>query len=255
MKNQFDIFLLILFLGLYSCQEPAGSMVIKGGTIDVDSLQIAEIDSTQWQIISKYTEKLDEDMNRVLVYSEHAMEKGSPEGKLNNFVADLVLYFGNQLYHSKDNKSIDFCLLNYGGLREALPQGEITHARVFEMLPFENEMIVLTLESQYVEELFDYLARANTGMPVSGLRLIIKNKKPVDVLIQGETFDPSRNYKILTSDYLASGGDNMVFLTKPLEFEMLGMKVRDAIIKHMEDTHAKGEMISAQLDGRISYTH
>ncbi len=240
---------LLVFAG---CADRSREFSVEGHTILLDSVN-APIDPYQEEIIQQYRESLEADMNRLLVYSEHVMERGTPEGTLNNFVADLVLDTGRQIYEPQDGKPIDFCLLNYGGLRVPLPEGEITYGRVFELLPFENEMVVITLSGEKTYELFQYLAQSSRGMPVSGIQLTISNQTPESILIQGQEFDRSRTYKVLTSDYLAGGGDSMNFFLQPINYELLGKRVRDAIILHMQNVHAKGEKISAELDQRISY--
>lgn len=238
---------------LYSCKSPETDFRLQGSLILLDSINVDGIDSVQYQIIQGYRAELAAEMGRLLVYSEQVIERGTPEGLLNNFVADLVLEKGHQLYSPADEHPIDFCLLNYGGLRVPLPKGEITFERVFELLPFENEMVVITLSGEKILELFQYLSVSSVGMPLAGARLTIANGQPASILIQDQEFDIKRNYKVLTSDYLAGGGDSMGFFLQPLNYELLGMRVRDAIIHHMQQVHKRGERITSQLDGRISY--
>lgn len=236
-----------------SCSGPMQQdFELEGTVVLLDSINVPEVDSNQKAVIQQYRKNLEAEMNRLLVYSERVMERGTPEGLLNNFVADLVFEIGKELYAPEDDKPIDFCLLNYGGLRVPLPRGEITYERVFELLPFENEMVVITLSGEKTLELFHYLANATRGMPVSGIKLAIQDNHALEILIQGKEFDINRTYKVLTSDYLAGGGDSMNFFLQPINYELLGMRVRDAIIKHMQRVHAKGEKINSELDGRIT---
>jgi 2',3'-cyclic-nucleotide 2'-phosphodiesterase (5'-nucleotidase family) len=249
-KGIIQSFVLICFL--ISCTGDEKKFTLEGQTIVLNVDNVAHSDTLIETVIARYRGSLEGEMNRLLVYSEQVMHKGTPEGLLNNFVADLVFKTGNQLYQPEDNIPIDFCLLNYGGLRVPLPKGEITYARVFELLPFENEMVVLTLSGEHTLQLFQYLAQSSVGMPVSGVRLKIADQSPIEILIQDQSFDINRDYKILTSDYLAGGGDSMNFFLEPLKYELLGLRVRDAIITHMEAIHARGETINASLDQRVS---
>lgn len=245
---------LLLFL-LWSCGHDQRSLplYVEGKLIPVDKHTTPEKDQTIDSVIAIYRTALEEEMQEILAYSKHGMSRGTPEGLLNNFVADLCFEIGNELYDPKDNQPIDFCLLNYGGLRASIPKGPVRLSNIFELMPFENEMVVLTLTAEKVLELFDYLAGSSVGMPVSGLRIRITDEQVADVKISGSEFDPSRHYKVLTSDYLAGGGDNMTFFLNPLNEEYLGLRIRDAIIRHLREQHKKGNMISSSLDGRISY--
>jgi 2',3'-cyclic-nucleotide 2'-phosphodiesterase (5'-nucleotidase family) len=251
MIKHLNTFLLVILLVFQGCREAAKEISVEGKLIRLDSLSVSSTDSLLENIILVYHQQLDEEMNQIIVLSDQVMQKGTPEGLLNNYVADLVFELGTALYKPEDGKEIDFCILNHGGLRVPLPKGEITNARVFELLPFENEMVVITLDGHKTKDLFDYLARSERGMPVSGIRLEIKEQRVKAVKIQGAEFDQTRNYKILTSDYLAGGGDDMEFFLQPVNYEYIGMKVRDAIILHMKKTHERGEKITSALDGRI----
>lgn len=209
-------------------------------------------DSAVAAIIQPYKTAVDKEMNEVLIISDQPLTKGEPEGSLGNFVADLVLKQGNLHYDPVDKIKADFCLLNNGGLRNSLPKGGITKGNVFELMPFENEMVVLTLTGAKVKELFNHIAAKN-GMPVSGVKLGIKDNSYTKAEINGAPFDESKTYKVITSDYLALGGDKMDFFKGPVNIELLNYKIRDAIIDFMKQENKKGNTISASTDGRVYY--
>lgn len=234
-----------------SCRPLDFSRQTTGSLIRLDSVNVASGDAAIEAEIAVYRASLAEEMNQVLAISPFAMRRASPEGLLNNFVADLVFNIAQGLYKPADGIPIDFCLLNLGGLRINLPEGEITRSRVYELMPFENEMVVLTLTGEKARELFEFVAASERGMPVSGIRLGIKNGQIGTLLIQGKEFDPNRNYKVVTSDYLAEGGDRMRFFNNPVNYEVIGLRIRDAIILHMERETAKGNTLFSTLDGRI----
>ncbi len=221
--------------------------------VRIDSIQSPGVDAEAEAIIAGYRENLDAEMNEELAISAMPMRKGTPEDLLNNFVADLVLETARKIHLQQGLDPIDFCVLNYGGLRTSLPQGPVTRSRVFELMPFENEMIVLSLGPDVMPQLLDYIATARTGTPVSGIVVGIKDGLPVNVLINGQAWDPERTYRVVTSDYLAEGGDNMSFFKDIEDKEMVGMRIRDAIIGHLSMVHSQGRMIESAVDGRIYY--
>lgn len=240
----------LLFI-LWACGTSHTPVEVDGRLVAIDSLTIPEKDKQVDSVIAIYRVAMEEEMNQVLAHSAHVMQRGSPEGLLNNFVADLIMETGQQLYTPVDGKHIDFTLLNYGGLRTSIPEGPVTRARIFELMPFENEMVVLTLTPGNTLRAFEYLAASERGMPVSGIRLHVTNNSVKEVLIQGAPFDASRNYKVLTSDYLAGGGDNMIFFLNPDNEEFLGKRIRDAIIDYLVKQNHLGREIESKLDGRI----
>jgi len=239
-------------LVITGCRRNEMPLSITGQLITLDSINVPIPDPTIDSVVAWYRNQLGDEMIHVLATSAMAMYRATPEGLLNNFVADLVFDIARQRYVPSDGQPIDFCLLNYGGLRASLPMGPVTMGNVYEVMPFENEIMVITLSGQKTWELFLYLAASRFGMPVSGIHLTIQHGLPAQVLVQGKPFDRTRNYKIVTSDFLAKGGDQMDFFLNPVNSEVVGIRVREAIVLHMQNQNALNLELSAKLDGRIT---
>ena len=58
---------------------------------------------------------------------------------------------------------------------------------------------------------------------------------------------------MVTSDYLAMGGDKMEFFNKPVDLKYLDVLIRDLIIDYLKEQTQAGNSINPQLDGRIVY--
>jgi 2',3'-cyclic-nucleotide 2'-phosphodiesterase (5'-nucleotidase family) len=244
-------FYIVFFISLLAaCNHPTRLVKVEKQTLVLDNS--APIDSITELTIAPYRNELSKVMDQVLGVSDTPMVKGNPESLLGNFVADLVLHKAGAFYKPADGIPISICLLNNGGLRTSLPKGPITRGKVYELMPFENTLVVLTLSGQKTLELFSFLAKVE-GMPVSGATLGIKNKTPVVTLIQGKLVDLNATYKVVTSDYLAAGGDKMEFFNNPINSEPLNYKVRDAIIDYILDCSAAGKKLNSTLDNRIYY--
>jgi 2',3'-cyclic-nucleotide 2'-phosphodiesterase (5'-nucleotidase family) len=224
----------------------------EGKVTILDSVNVPQPDSLTLTIIQPYKVQIDSQMGEILAYSEIVMYKDQPEGLLNNFISDLVYEIGNEYFKKANNLTAPICLLNYGGLRTGLPKGAITMRNVYELMPFENELVALELKGDKVKLLLTYLAQKG-GMPETGIRMSIKDNAATNVTIQGAAFDETKNYLIITSDYLAGGGDDMKFLLKPVAFYPLGLKVRDAIIEYLRAQTQAGKTVTTQLDKRIYY--
>jgi len=199
----------------------------------------AENDSTIIAMIAPYKIKIDSVMNDVLCISEVEMTKGRPESLLGNFVCDLCL----QQYANL----VDICVMNNGGLRSILPKGEITRGDIYKLMPFENELVILELDETSFVGLVDYLI-SRGGEPFSGMKIekLFTGHLSVD-------YPPTINFnkgdkiRVITSDYLANGGDKMWFF-KDKEQIKVGIKLRDAIINYcvLQDT------ITSKLDQRLT---
>lgn len=224
---------------------------VSAGTIEFNTGNSA-VDSTTYKLIAPYKSGMDKIMNEVLAISDTALTKELPEGSLGNFVSDAVLIKTNDHYFPADKKPADICLLNNGGLRAQLPKGKITRGNVFELMPFENNIVILTLSGEKTRQLFQYMVEAN-GAPFSGATLKSKGKKITELMIGGEAFDVNKTYKVATSDYLALGGDKYDFFKDPVKVDTISYLLRDAIIDRMTDEHKKGNTIKGRKDGRIKF--
>jgi len=240
----------LLFL-LTACSSTAKIDHVDTKVYSPGTPGMSMVDSGIYNSFLPYKKELDTKMDVVLAYSEQVMEKGQPEGVLGNFVADLSLEETNKTYYPADGKKADFCFLNNGGLRATLPKGELTKRKIFEVMPFENELIVLTLDGNTTGRLLDFIANKG-GMPVAGIRFKIQHKKAVEVFIGNEMYDSTRSYKVVTSDYLANGGDNLSFLAEVKQKEAVGLKLRDAMVMYLEEQQKLNHTIRVQTDNRIS---
>lgn len=221
---------------MYDKSEP-GYIALSDTT-----LKDASINET----VAPYKKQLEQSMNEVLNISEHEMLVGKNESLLGNFVADLVLETSKRKY---PQEKIDLCLLNTGGLRTSLPKGEITRGKVFELMPFENEIVILTLSKSQVEQLITYVVEKE-GCPMAGIRIRVQGKES-EATINGKAME-ERNYTVVTSDYLATGGDNMLFFFNPVKSVETGIKLRDAIIEFITLEKQAGRTLRTEIDGRFS---
>ena len=196
-----------------------------------------------------YKTKIDGEMNTVIGEGEVALSKRNVgyQSVLGNFFADAVFHQAQKI-----TPNIDFAFPSTkGGLRNDIAKGPIVVADIFELMPFENQLILFTLKGEDVWKVISYIV-ASEGQPVAGIKIEVKNKKPVNVMINGKAFDVNQNYQVLTSDYIASGGDDAVGFANPIAKKVLGLKIRDAILAEVKEVQAQGKKINAQLDGRIT---
>ncbi len=241
----------MLFLSmLYACSPALNIQKTEKSEYVLSDSSNAGGDSIINAFIVPYREKVEGAMSEVIGESDYSMEKGVPESRLGNFVADACMTESAKVFYPADGKPADFAFLNNGGLRRSLPKGAITRGDIFELMPFENELVVLTMNAEIVKKIFNFIASKDGG-PVSGASFRIQDHQATNILIQQLPLDSTRTYKALTSDYLANGGDSFDFL-KDLKRESVSLKVRDAIIRNIVATTKSGKKISINTDGRIT---
>ena len=122
----------------------------------------AGVDSTILAIITPYQVKIEDQMNEVLTYTKNDLEKGKPQSTIGNFVTDLCLNYADA----------HICVMNNGGLRTTISKGEITRGKLYELMPFENELVVLELNKDDYIGLLNYIG-SRGGEPFSGITIAI----------------------------------------------------------------------------------
>jgi len=181
-------------------------------------------------MISPYKNKLDKEMNEVICYTKNDLIKGKPESTLGNFICDLSL--------EKTNGEANICVFNNGGLRDIISKGDIKTRDIYKVMPFENELVILELNNNEYYNLLQYITERE-GEPFGGTNIIEKKDTIISDLNNKEKI------RVLTSDYLANGGDNMSFFINKKQ-KKLGIKLRDAIIEHCKNI----DTLDVRLDNR-----
>lgn len=208
-----------------------------------------QLDSALYKAIIPYKKVHDEQMNFILATSEEALVKGDVESTLGNFFCDAVLFETKKML-GKDSSLLNVAIFNKGGLRNSLPKGNITFGNIFELMPFDNELVLLKLSGLQFKDMLLKICEKG-GIPVGGMKMIISNNKPTNILINEKLFDDTKDYWVVTSDYLANGGDNYTFFKNAIERRAMNILLRNVIINYCKDVTQSGKTIKSQLDGRI----
>jgi len=232
--------LFVIFLTLvlvFSCGNKNYNLnKIEGKQIPVtDKInQNADIE----KFIQPYRDHINQDLDNVLAYCPETLDKsiGKWQSNIGNLMADVCLERGNKVFKAREKKDLDLCFLNHGGIRSILPKGNVTTRTAFEIMPFENNMVVLALKGEQISEMASYIIKEKKPHPLSGMTFIItKDKTAKNILIQGKTLDMNKIYYVATNDYLANGGDNMTFFLKSTQKYDLNYKLRNVLIDYFKE--------------------
>ena len=240
------IFLLIL---LVSCKQNEFSLTkIEGRQIEINDsiLADAKVDS----VLSPFRNHVESQLSESLAYNLRDMKRtdGALNSSIGNMMADAVMELANPVFNAQTGKNIDFVLLNYGGIRATMAQGDVSRRTAFEIMPFENEIVVVELSPEKISELLDYLKTERIAHPVSGIEIQMDaNNNIKSVKIQGIALDTTKNYYVATSDYLKNGGDRMYFFEDAISETSLDYKLRNLFI----DYFTKKDTIDFLPDNRF----
>lgn len=203
--------------------------------------------------LQPYVDKVDAVLNEVIGSAEEPfMNTNSREQEtaIGDMVADSMLWYANKM-----NLGADFAFQNGGGIRTDIPAGEIRKGTIYEVLPFDNSVMTVTMKGSDVIALFERTPEAvgHGAMPQvsEGVSFTIDTASGTvsDLRINGEPVDPDKEYTIATNSYLAAGGDGYdMFNNKVSEYDTSLMQ-RDAFIEYVIEL---GGEISPEVEGRFT---
>jgi 2',3'-cyclic-nucleotide 2'-phosphodiesterase (5'-nucleotidase family) len=167
---------------------------------------------------------------------------GKPESPLGNLVADALRYrAGSEL-----GRFVNIGIIGEISFRLFLTPGELTKGEVLEFMPYENQLVVLSLTGAQVAELANQIAEMG-GAPVSGMRFRIDGNRARGVLVNSQVLDPGRTYLVATSSWVASGGDRFPALWEYSNRIDLDVDVRNLYLDYFKNRRE----IYPMLDGRV----
>lgn len=204
-------------------------------------------------ILKPYADKVDAVLSEVIGEATEVFlndDTRSMETALGDIVTDSQIWF-----LQNTGMNIDFAFQNGGGVRATLAAGKIQKQTIYEVLPFDNSIAMVTLKGSDVIALFNKAA-GNIGagsMPQVSKEVSVifnvEDKTVKSLMIGGEYVDPDKKYNIAVNSYLASGGDGYSIFKNATDYYDSSLMQRDAFIDYVIYL---GGTITPVTDGRIT---
>ena len=239
-----SIFLLFMAARMGACmRQPVHVTGCTTEAIPVDASSDCLQDTVYLAQLAPVKADLEREMNVQIGYAAQDMWVGEPECPMLNWASDALWEAAKRAYPGH----VDIAIVNMGGMRCSWQAGPITRGCVFELMPFDNRLVVLTLQGKEIIELCESFARYG-GQGVAGMRVKTVDGQLADVTIGGKDVHPTALYTVATSDYLSGGADHMEALTKYVDYWKSDLLIRDLYLEavHEQDT------IRAAVDGRMT---
>ncbi|MBT8314268.1 MAG: 5'-nucleotidase C-terminal domain-containing protein [Maribacter sp.] len=240
---------LITICVLYSCNQNKLNLIkIEGKQISLDSTYSKK--ATIEGYVLPYRTRINTILDSALAYAPKAITK--TDGEFNtsagNLMADIVLSEASPIFKSRTGKEIDFVLLNHGGIRSIISEGKVSARNAFEVMPFENNIVIVEVKGSDVQEMISFLIASGRAHPIAGMQIVIdKNRKLRSAKIKGKPINAESTYFVATSDYLVSGGDNMGFFKNNTAISDTDYLIRNAMIDYFK----KVDTIAPKVDNRF----
>ena len=240
--KRFHSIIILLFVSLLSC-GPRYFAPVQLSVYNYSLEGSKQGEQKEMLVMLKpYSDSINKSMNLVLGNLEVQLTKTLPNCTLGNFMSDAYLEMGTR----KFGRKVDVAAMNYGGIRlNSMEPGPISRGKIFELMPFDNLLVLIELNGTQMQAFLDHLA-GRGGWPLAGVVFTIENKKATQVLIGGKPIDAGATYVLATSDYVANGGDESNVL-KGLAQINIGYLQRDAIIEYVKERRNIGMPVGNRL--------
>ena len=217
----------------------------------IDSRFDATHDAETERFMAPYTAEVDSLMSPVVGRTERYLATARPEGLLSNLMPDILMWAS-----SKFGETPDFAVYNQGGIRAALPKGDITVGDVLDIAPFDNKIYFLSLTGDKVIELFRQMVGRGGECVSHGIRVrMSRDRQLLSATINGKEIEPTRTYRIVTLDYVAQGNDEMVAFkakTNVVAPQNELNNVRFLVMDYFKAATKEGKTVDSQIEGRFT---
>ena len=236
----------LLFLS--ACHTGYEVTAVEVGRVPMDSVWDATPDVEALALLAPYKAGMDSVMNKVKGQAALSMDSHRPESLLSNLIADVLREAAVDVL----GRPADMGLVNMGGIRNVLTEGDITTQTIYEILPFENSLCVVTLKGSDLKALFENIA-VRLGEGVSGVKLVIDREgRLLEATVGGRPVEDDRNYTVSTIDFLAEGNDGMHALTRAQgKVCPDGATLRSLFMRYVERQTEAGRKVTSSLENRI----
>lgn len=221
-----------------------GTLISCGPEVGDDSRVDGIIRTYKNELEAKLSEVVGE---AVAVLDGERANVRTRETNLGNLVADIMRSAG----------SSDIALTNGGGLRASIDAGPITVGDIFNVLPFDNTLVVLEasgadIQAALERSVSEYPDQLGAFLHVSGLSFEFDPAKApgervVSVSVDNKPLDENKTYTVATNDFIAAGGDGYDMFKGARVIFASGEMLRDVFARYVTQLGKA----SPEIEGRI----
>jgi 2',3'-cyclic-nucleotide 2'-phosphodiesterase (5'-nucleotidase family) len=215
----------------------SGLLLLTSDEFWPDEKIYADIKSKQMKVEKGYDE--------ILGTSRSALTRsGRGESPINNLICDAMI----------EATQSDFSVTNFGGIRADLKSGPVTRRDLFKVLPFGNTLVVFQMKGEFLKQLIESKITGNRrGLAIGGGKVEfdparVDGNKITYFEVGGYPLYPEREYRVVTTDYLAEGNSGMDLLLQVNDANIArtGILLRGSVSEYIQ----KYSPLEIKLNGR-----
>jgi len=206
------------------------------------------------KVIAPLAEEIKASFGLPLVQAPQGVFRGrrGEENLLGYWVSDVMRQAAQPLVGAP----VRFAITNAGGLRANLRPGQLKVGDIFELMPFENELVVVELTGAEVIQVVKEGLLRRGGEPCSGVKVKVEGTPQQATLIvtweDGSPIDPAAVVRVATTDYLYGGGDSIPTLKKGRKPFTTGVTLRQMLLDQCTALGKAGKDLLPPAPGRYT---
>lgn len=185
-------------------------------------------------------------VKQVIGYSPEVMTAAYPESGLSNLFVDTIM----DAVEKASGKHVDVGIVNFGGIRVDMPEGDIFVDDIMSMFPFKNSIVYVSLKGSRLREILDSMAEGGFQV-LGGLRVVAENGRIVSAEVGGEPLEDEKIYGLATITFLLHGGDDLFLGENVEESVEYPVDIYDVMMDYITAETEAGRDITYGTDGRV----
>ena len=157
--------------------------------------------------LAPFQEPVHKLLNNIVAQSKQYYYKSSTE--MQNWVADMAFDIATE----QSGLKIDLAIMNKGGIRQSMPEGDVSEGLLGAMFPFNNKLVVIDVSGEDLIKALEVMAARGGDAVSNSVKVLYKKDGSVEAAtVWGIAVNRAKIYRVATLDYLAHGGDHMASL-------------------------------------------
>jgi 2',3'-cyclic-nucleotide 2'-phosphodiesterase (5'-nucleotidase family) len=183
-------------------------------------------------ILKGFSEQVDKEMGAVI--GESAVDLGPSKAGLDS---DIGNWFADAM---RRQSGADVALQNTAGIRSDLKKGQVRVRDIFQVMPFENTLVKLTMTGDQLKRvLLDNLRGGFSKLQVSGIKVTFRKTEQGPEITKlernGAEIKPDEKLVVATNNYLTTGGTGGKVFGEAEKSEDTMQPIRDLLMKDIKE--------------------
>ncbi len=156
----------------------------------------------------------------------------------------------------KERAKADFAIMNSGGVRDSIAEGEVTYKDVLKVQPFANNVTYVEMNGKdllkYLDKVATFPVDSGAYPQFSGISMTVKKNRVINVKVGGKAIDPNKTYRFSIPSYNANGGDGYPKIIDLPSYVNTGF-VDAEVLKAYLEAHSPIDVKAYEPKGEIKY--